>query len=133
MVMDDEEAPMYPWAGDFEIGNPESPVAVVTLSGKLKLDMARVAISGPMKTENLGVEKVVANVISNPNVRFLIVAGEEVRGHRSGDTVFSVVGMRRDDQYICYLCCHDQFLVSSLSRLIVLYQLSCYNSWPESL
>ena len=87
MTMDEEEVPLYPWAGDFVPGNPESPVAVVTLSGKLKLDMGRVAIAGPMKTENLGVEKVVANVISNPRVRFLIVAGEEVRGHRSGHTI----------------------------------------------
>ena len=33
---------------------------------------------------------VVANVISNPRIRFLIVAGEEVRGHRSGDTIVAL-------------------------------------------
>ena len=52
--------------------------------------MDDIAIAGPMKTENLGVEKVVANVLSNPRIRFLIVAGEEVRGHRSGDTIMAL-------------------------------------------
>ena len=87
MEDDGDDGVIYPWKGDFTTGNQESPVAVVTLSGKLRLPMDRIAIFGPMKTENLGVEKVVANVISNPRIRFLIVAGEEVRGHRSGDTI----------------------------------------------
>jgi tetrahydromethanopterin S-methyltransferase subunit A len=87
---DDGEEVLYPWKGDFTVGDPESPVAVVTLSGKLRLPMDRIALAGPMKTENLGVEKVVANVISNPRIRFLVVAGEEVRGHRSGDTIVAL-------------------------------------------
>ncbi|MFP3871595.1 MAG: tetrahydromethanopterin S-methyltransferase subunit A [Candidatus Natronoplasma sp.] len=75
---------MYPWPGDYKTGDPSSPVAVVTLSEKFDLDPNRVAIWGPMKTENLGIEKVVANTISNPDIRFLIVCGKEIRGHRSG-------------------------------------------------
>ncbi len=43
-----------------------------------------------MKTENLGIEKVVANVISNPLLRVLIVCGEEVMGHRSGNSLLSL-------------------------------------------
>ena len=78
---------LYPWAGSFTIGNPDSPVAVVTLSDDFELDKEKVAIYGNMKTENLGIEKVVANVISNPNIRFLIIAGTEIRGHRSGGTL----------------------------------------------
>ena len=73
---------MYPWPGDFVEGEPEAPVAVVTLGQRYSFGNA--AIWGPMKTENLGIEKVVANVISNPNIRYLIVCGREIRGHRSG-------------------------------------------------
>jgi len=55
----------------------------------IELGMIRdlVAIFGPDKTENLGIEKVVANIISNPNIRFLVLCGPEVRGHMSGDTL----------------------------------------------
>jgi len=77
----------YPWGGRFVEGRKDSCVAAVTLSEEFDLPKDRVALFGNMKTENLGVEKVVANVISNPNIRFLIVCGTEVRGHRSGESL----------------------------------------------
>ena len=48
---------------------------------------AGAAITGPHKTENLGIEKIVANVISNPNIRFLLVTGAEVKGHIAGEAI----------------------------------------------
>jgi tetrahydromethanopterin S-methyltransferase subunit A len=75
--------------GDYIAGDPESPVAVTTLASHNE-DVAAnagAAISGPCKTENLGVEKVVANVISNPNIRFLILCGAEVQGHITGQSI----------------------------------------------
>ena len=75
---------LYPWAGDFETGDPTSCVAVITLSKKRPVNGEKVAIWGRMQTENIGIEKVVANVVSNPNIRFLIFFGEDVKGHRSG-------------------------------------------------
>jgi tetrahydromethanopterin S-methyltransferase subunit A len=36
---------------------------------------------GPCKTENIGIEKMVANIVSNPNIRYLIITGMEVKGH----------------------------------------------------
>lgn len=80
----------YPWNGEFVTGNPESPAAVVTLAVDLDLSIEKVAIHGKMKTENLGIEKVVANVISNPNIRFLIVFGEDIRGHRAGGSLIAL-------------------------------------------
>jgi len=68
-------------------GNPASCVAVVTLSEWMDFPQDLVAVYGSMKTENLGVEKVVANTVSNPNIRYLIVCGREVRGHRSGESL----------------------------------------------
>jgi tetrahydromethanopterin S-methyltransferase subunit A len=82
-----EHLGLYPWGGRFVEGRRDSPVAVVTLSDEFELPAEKVALYGSMKTENLGVEKVVANVVSNPNIRFLVVCGTEVRGHRSGDSI----------------------------------------------
>ncbi len=91
------ENELYPWGGKFSEGNQDSPVAVVTLSDELKLPKEKVAIFGAMKTENLGVEKVIANIVSNPNIRYLIVCGREVRGHRSGDSIISIHQQGIDD------------------------------------
>ncbi len=82
---------IYPWPGDYRTGDPSSPIAVVTLGRKLDFDADKVAIWGPMRTENLGIEKVIANVISNPNIRFLIICGNEIRGHKSGRSLVELV------------------------------------------
>lgn len=66
------------------------PVAVSTLSDvelaeKLALRKpAELCIVGKTETENIGVEKVVKNIITNPTIRFLLLAGKESRGHQSG-------------------------------------------------
>ena len=75
--------------GEFDVGDPKSCVAVATAGshfGQWPIK-AGAAISGPFHTENLGIEKIVANVISNPNIRFIIITGAEVKGHISGDAL----------------------------------------------
>ena len=87
--MADKKAPADGWpviSGDYIVGDPESPVAVTTLASHIEADLSGAAIAGPCKTENLGIEKVVANIISNPNIRFLILAGAEVQGHITGQS-----------------------------------------------
>lgn len=81
---------LYPWGGKYNRGNLKSPIAVVTLDTDFDFPEDKVAIWGKMKTENLGIEKVIANVISNPYIRFLIICGEEIRGHRSGNTLKAI-------------------------------------------
>ncbi len=79
--------------GEYEAGDPENPVAVTTCGSHLKgaaQIAAGAAITGPHKTENLGIEKIVANVISNPNIRFLLVTGAEVKGHISGEAIIKM-------------------------------------------
>jgi tetrahydromethanopterin S-methyltransferase subunit A len=76
--------------GEYESGNPENPVAVTTCGSHVKGAgqlAAGACITGPHKTENLGIEKIVANIISNPNIRFLLVTGAEVKGHISGEAI----------------------------------------------
>jgi tetrahydromethanopterin S-methyltransferase subunit A len=48
------------------------------------------AICGSCKTENLGLEKVIANIISNPNIRFILLCGTEVKGHLAGQTMVAL-------------------------------------------
>jgi tetrahydromethanopterin S-methyltransferase subunit A len=48
------------------------------------------AICGSCKTENLGLEKVIANIISNPNIRFILLCGTEVKGHLAGQTMLAL-------------------------------------------
>jgi tetrahydromethanopterin S-methyltransferase subunit A len=85
-----KKKPTDPWpliTGEYEKGNPESPVAVCTCGSHLHnsdLVAAGAAIAGPAKTENIGIEKMVANMVSNPNIRYLIITGMEVKGHITG-------------------------------------------------
>ncbi len=93
-------------AGCFLRGNDYSPVAVVVLLnapyGTLPPEvqsippeiekLVRVAIetgaalSGTLQTENIGIEKIVCNVVGNPNIRYLILAGRE-SGHFPADAL----------------------------------------------
>jgi tetrahydromethanopterin S-methyltransferase subunit A len=79
--------------GDFHTGDAKSPVAVVTMGSHLDEQAicdAGAAIAGSCKTENLGLEKVIANVISNPNIRFVLTCGTEVKGHLSGQSLIAL-------------------------------------------
>jgi tetrahydromethanopterin S-methyltransferase subunit A len=74
---------LYPWGGDFITGDFKKNVAVLLLNIDFIPSMD-IAIYGKLKTENIGIEKIIANVISNPFIRFLVICGEDIRGHRSG-------------------------------------------------
>lgn len=86
-----KEGPWPPYAGDYVLGSADGPVAVCTLSSRdlsasvIALGEPSVAISGRCDTENIGVEKVVLNILGNPRIRALIVCGSEAEGHRTGD------------------------------------------------
>ncbi len=90
-----KKKPTEPWpliTGEYEAGNPESPVAVCTCGSHLKgseLMAAGAGLVGPCKTENIGIEKMVANMVSNPNIRYMIITGMEVKGHITGQAVES--------------------------------------------
>ena len=79
----------YPWGGEFTTCQPDGCVAVVLLNISYT-PPKDVAIFGFLKTENIGIEKIVANVISNPNIRYLIVCGDDIRGHRCGKSLVAL-------------------------------------------
>lgn len=95
----DNDGCLDPWPpvrGDYHVCDPLARVAVVTLASPIEVKGA--AIFGQCKTENLGVEKIVANVISNCNIRFLILCGLESRGHMPGNTILALHKNGIDDQ-----------------------------------
>ena len=91
--MAEKKSPASGWPitkGDFNSGDANSPVAVMTCGSHLDekgICDKGAAICGSCKTENLGLEKVIANIISNPNIRFLLLCGTEVKGHLAGQTM----------------------------------------------
>lgn len=78
-----------PVKGDYVTGKPDSRIAVVTLASQLDA-CPDAAIWGSSKTENLGVEKIIVNVISNSNIRYLLVCGTESRGHLAGHSLLAI-------------------------------------------
>jgi tetrahydromethanopterin S-methyltransferase subunit A len=80
-----------PHAGDYIVGNPRGSVAICTLSTRelsaklIAAAGADLAIAGRCDTENIGIEKVVLNLIANPSIRWLILCGIEAQGHRAAD------------------------------------------------
>jgi len=91
--MAEKKSPASGWPivkGDFHSGDANNPVAVMTCGSHLDetgICDRGAAICGSCKTENLGLEKVIANIISNPNIRFILLCGTEVKGHLAGNTM----------------------------------------------
>jgi tetrahydromethanopterin S-methyltransferase subunit A len=83
------EKKYYPWGGEYTTYKDDSPVAVVLLNIEYTPPNT-IAIYGPLKTENIGIEKIVANTISNPHIRYIIICGDEIRGHYSGSSLISL-------------------------------------------
>jgi len=88
----------YPWGGDFTSVNPTGSVAVVLLNVDF-VPKDNVAIYGRLKTENIGIEKIIANVISNPHIRFLIICGKDIRGHCSGKSLVCLYKKGRNENH----------------------------------
>ena len=96
-----------PLPGDYTVLRYGAPVAVCTL-GDSDLAAAvaaqagpEVAIAGTPATENLGIERLVANTITNPHLRFVVVCGPEVEqriGHHPGGSLLALAATGTDDR-----------------------------------
>ena len=72
-------------SGRYQVGDKNSCVAVCTLSSlDIELPMDNIAIAGKCVTENIGMEKIIKNIITNPNIRYLLLCGVEPKGHYVG-------------------------------------------------
>lgn len=56
------------------------------------------ALGGTLQTENIGIEKLISNVVGNPNLRYLVLCGNEVEGHTTGDALRALLENGIDDK-----------------------------------
>jgi tetrahydromethanopterin S-methyltransferase subunit A len=93
-----------PEEGRYLRGNDYSPVAVAVIllydQEKIPPDIENLvrvgletgaALSGTIQTENIGIEKLICNVVANPNIRYLAIFGPESPGHQTGDALLMLL------------------------------------------
>ncbi len=92
-----------PEPGRYVRGNDYSPVAVCvildTFDFKIPPDLqdlvlaatdAGAALAGMLQTENVGMEKMLCNIVANPNIRYVVLCGRESPGHLPGETLLAL-------------------------------------------
>ena len=100
-----------PEPGRFVRGNDLSPVAVCVILRypddevpESIEQLVRVgvetgaALSGTLQTENVGLEKMICNLVANPNIRWLVLCGPESPGHLTGQAVLRLSQNGVDEQ-----------------------------------
>lgn len=55
-----------------------------------ELKPEKVCVVGKTETENIGIDKIIKNTITNPAIRFLVLAGSDLKGHLPGQTLLSL-------------------------------------------
>ena len=92
-----------PEEGRYAKGNDYSPVAVCVILDTFdfaippelnELVMSGIdsgaALSGMLQTENTGLEKIICNVVANPNIRYIVLCGRESTGHLPGASLLAL-------------------------------------------
>jgi tetrahydromethanopterin S-methyltransferase subunit A len=82
--------------GEYFVVDAVAHVAVTTLASialAKELADARpygLAIVGKTETENIGIDKIIRNVITNRSLQYLVITGKESEGHASGHTLIAL-------------------------------------------
>lgn len=85
-----------PVVGEYFVLDPAGSVAVSTLASvSLAEALAHrhppgLALVGKTETENIGIDKLIKNVVASPTLRYMIVAGTDPEGHRPGTTLLAL-------------------------------------------
>jgi tetrahydromethanopterin S-methyltransferase subunit A len=100
-----------PEEGRYVRGNDYSPVAVAIIlncdADKIPPELEKLvrtgvesgaALSGTVQTENIGFEKIICNITSNPNIRYLVIGGPESEGHSTGEAMKALLLNGVDDK-----------------------------------
>jgi len=96
-----------PLAGSYTVLRYCAPVAVCTLADDALAEAvlheapSEVGIVGTLQTENLGIERLILNVLANPNIRFVIACGLDSRqavGHLPGQSLVALARNGLDAQ-----------------------------------
>lgn len=82
---------------DYYLGNPNSTIAVCTLSSMNLLKsfanpeiLNKISIVGRLLSENKGIDSIIKHVNKNSQIDTIVVYGKEVWGHRSGHSLFEL-------------------------------------------
>jgi len=82
---------------DYYLGNPNSAIAVCTLSSMNLLKsfanpeiLNKISIVGRLLSENKGIDSIIKHVNKNSQIDTIVVCGKEVWGHRSGHSLFEL-------------------------------------------
>jgi len=103
----EQRAGWPPLPGEYRVIRYRAPVAVCTLTDDALTERlaearpAALAIIGRLHTENLGIERIIQNMLANPNIRFLILCGEDSAarvGHLPGQSMLSLYRNGLDDR-----------------------------------
>ena len=89
-----------PEKGRYARGNDYSPVAVCVILDTFDFNIppeleellmagldTGAALSGMLQTENIGMEKMICNIVANPNIRYVVLCGREAAGHLPGQAL----------------------------------------------
>src|SRR4030042_5008942 len=92
-----------PEQGRFVRGNDFSPVAVCVILDAFDFKIppelqelvlagvdAGAALAGMLQTENVGMEKMLCNIVANPNIRYVVLCGRESSGHLPGQSLLAL-------------------------------------------
>ena len=78
-------------------GNPTSSLAICTLSSMNLLKeivnsnlLSKVALAGRLFSENRGIDSLVRYVISNKNLKTILLCGKDTLGHRPGHSLLNL-------------------------------------------
>lgn len=81
-------------AGTYQVGDPQGPVAICTLTSEGLIapmaGLAGVAIAGKIYTANLGITRMVVNITANPAIRFLLICGKDSLLFRPGQSLVAL-------------------------------------------
>jgi tetrahydromethanopterin S-methyltransferase subunit A len=89
-----------PLPGQYHVLRYVAPVAICTLTDDTLADRIAaasppaVSIVGSLQTENLGIERLLTNVIANPHIRILLLCGADTRkavGHLPGASLLATL------------------------------------------
>jgi tetrahydromethanopterin S-methyltransferase subunit A len=93
-----------PEEGCYLRGNDFSPVAVCVILHRIREETppeltqlvrtaveSGAALAGTLQTENIGLEKVICNLVANPNIRYMLLCGPESPGHSTGDAILALM------------------------------------------
>ncbi|MFL0266794.1 DUF4346 domain-containing protein [Candidatus Clostridium radicumherbarum] len=89
---------MLPAVGEYHVLslNHSNPVAISTLGSVELADKISelkpqgLSIVGKTETENIGIEKIIKNVLAVPSIKYLILCGKDSEGHFSGNTLLAL-------------------------------------------